>query len=131
MVISTGCIGHYTPSISQQGILSKQILNKTPAERRHIERSLFMKEVNNRNLWNLELGSQESMNVPLWIFIGLQQRERQVSQNFNNDTFCRLPVTTAHCIIGREKNPDAGRLLNYDNDDYSQGYNQIKEAFRA
>ena len=30
-----------------------------------------------------------------------------------------------------KKNPDAGILLNYDDDDYSQGYNQIKEAFRA
>ena len=28
-------------------------------------------------------------------------------------------------------NPNAGILLNYDDDDYSQGYSQIKEAFRA
>ena len=30
-----------------------------------------------------------------------------------------------------EKNPDAGILLNYDDDDYRQGYHQIKEAFKA
>ena len=29
------------------------------------------------------------------------------------------------------KNPDSAILLNYDDDDYSQGYGQIKEAFRA
>ena len=29
------------------------------------------------------------------------------------------------------KYPDSGILLNYDDDDYSQGYHQIKEAFRA
>ena len=43
----------------------------------------------------------------------------------------RLPVVSAQCVIGSEKNPDAGILLNYDDDDYSQGYAQIKEAFRA
>ena len=29
------------------------------------------------------------------------------------------------------KNPDSAILLNYDDDDYSQGYGQIKETFRA
>ena len=124
-------VPHYTTSIQQQSTLSKQILSKTPTELRYVERSVFMKEVNNQNLWNFELGSHENMNVPIWIIIGFQQRDRQDSQNLNNDTFCRLPVVSAHCIIGTEKYPDAGILLNYDDDDYSQGYHQIKEAFRA
>ena len=124
-------VPHYTPSIQQQSTLSKQLLSKTPTELRYVERSVFMKEVNNQNLWNFELGSHENMNVPIWIFIGFQQRDRQDSQNLNNDTFCRLPVVSAQCIIGTEKYPDAGILLNYDDDDYSQGYHQIKEAFRA
>ena len=80
-----------------------------------------MKELNNRNLWNSELSSQEGMNIPIWFPIRIQQRDRQDSQNFNNDTFCRLPVTCAQCFIGTEKQPDAGILLNYDDDDYSQG----------
>ena len=91
----------------------------------------FLKEVNNQNLWNFELGSHENMNVPIWVIIGFQQRDRQDSQNLNKDTFCRLPVVSAQCIIGTEKYPDTGILLNYDDDDYSQGYHQIKEAFRA
>ena len=90
-----------------------------------------MKEVKNQNLWNFELGSHENMNVPIWIIIAFQQRDRQNSQNLNNDTFCRLPVVSAQCIIGTEKYPDACILLNYDDDDYSQGYHQIKEAFKA
>ena len=49
----------------------------------------------------------------------------------NNDTFCRLPVVSAQCVIGTEKYTDTGILLNYDDDDYSQGYHQIKEASRA
>ena len=124
-------VPHYTPSIQQQNTISKQILSKTPTELRYVERSVFMTEVNNQNVWNFELGSHENMNVPIWIIIGFQQRDRQDSQNLNNDTFCRLPVVSAQCVIGTEKYPDAGILLNYDDDDYSQGYHQIKEAFRA
>ena len=124
-------VPHYTPSIREQSTLSKQILSKTPTELRYVERSVFMKEVNNQNICNFELRSHENMNVPIWIIIGFQQRDRQDSQNLNNDTFCRLPVVSAQCIIGTEKYPDAGILLNYDDDDYSQGYHQINEAFRA
>ena len=124
-------VPHYTPSMSQQGLMSKQILNKTPTELRYVERSVFMEEVNNQNVWNFELGSQENMNVPIWIIIGFQQQDRQDSQNLNNDTFCGLPVVSAQCVIGTEKYPDAGILLNYDDDDYSQGYHQTKEAFKA
>ena len=117
--------------MSQQAIKSKQILNKTPTELRYVERSVLMKEVNNQNLWNFELGSQENMNVPIWIIIGFQQQDRQDSQDSNNDTFCRLPVVSAQCVIGTEKYPDPVILLNYDNDDYSQGYHQNEEAFKA
>ena len=42
-----------------------------------------------------------------------------------------MPIVSAQCIIGNEKYPDTGILLNFDDDDYSQGYHQIKEAFRA
>ena len=43
----------YLPSIQQQGILFNQILNRTTTKLRYVERSVFMKEVNNQNLWNL------------------------------------------------------------------------------
>ena len=93
----------YTPSVQQQRILSNQILSKTPAEFIYVERTVFVKEVNNQSLWTFELGSQESMNVPVWIIIGFQQRDRQDSRSLNNDTFCWLPVVSAPCFIGSEK----------------------------
>ena len=67
----------------------------------------------------------------MWIFISFQQRDRQDSQNQNNDTYYRPPVTSAQCIIGTEKYPDSAILLNSDDDDYNQAYGQIKKAFRA
>ena len=39
-------VPQYTPSMQQQSILSKQILNKTPTQIQYPERSVFMKEVN-------------------------------------------------------------------------------------
>ena len=96
-------VPHYTASIQQQGILSKQILSMTPTELRFIERSVFMKEINYQNLWNFNLGSQESMKVPIWIFIGFQRRHRQGSQNLNSDSFFRLPVSSTQCFISMAK----------------------------
>ena len=124
-------VRHYTASMSQQTVLSNQIVNKKPTDLQYIERSVFMKEVNTQNLWNFELGTQEGINVPIWIIRGFQRQTRQNSQNENNDTFYRPLVSSAQCIIGTEKYPDSGILLNYNDDDYNQGYGQIKEAFGA
>ena len=79
----------------------------------------------------MELGCQESMNVPIWNIIGFRQRDRQHSQNLINDNFCTLPIVSIQAVIGTEKYADAAILLNYDDDDYNQGYTQFKEAFRA
>ena len=124
-------IPHYTASMSQQSILFNQIVNRIPTEFQYVERSVFMKENITQNLWNFELGTQEGINVPIWIIIGFQQQDRQISQTENNDTFYRPSVTSAQCNIGTKKYPDSGNLLNYDDDDYNQGYGQIKEAFRV
>ena len=124
-------VPHYTPSMQQQSILSDQILNKKPTQIQYPERSVFMKEVNTQNFWTFELGTQEGINNPTWIFVAFQQNDRQHDQNLNNDTFVRLPVISAQVVIGTERYPDSAILLNYDDDDYSQGYGQIKEAFKA
>ena len=90
-----------------------------------------MKKVNTQKFCFFDLGTQEGMNVSIWIIIGFQQRYRQDSQTLNNDTFYRPPVTSAQCIVSTEKCPDSGILLNYDDVDYSQGYGQNKEASKA
>ena len=69
--------------------------------------------------------------VPVWIYVVFQQNTRQYDQNSNNDNSYRMPVTSCQVIIGTEKNPDSAILLNYNDDDYGQGYGQIEEAFRA
>ena len=61
----------------------------------------------------------------------MQQEDRENSQNLDIDTLCRLPGTSAQCFIGNQNIPDSAILLIYDDDDNSQGYGKIKEAFRA
>ena len=90
-----------------------------------------MKNINTQTLWTFEIGAQEGINVPIWIIVGFYQRDRQDSQNLNDDTFYGPPVTSAQGIFGTDKNPDSAILLNYDDDYYSQAYGQSKEAFRA
>ena len=89
-----------------------------------------MEEVNTQNLWSFELGTHEGVNVPIWIIVGFQQRERQDSQNLANDTFYTPVVTSAHCKIGTENYPDSAILLNYSDDDYSQEYGLLNEALK-
>ena len=124
-------IPHFSPNLEEYTKLMTQIKKKTPTQLNYIERSVFMKEVKTQNLWTFELGTQEGINVPIWIFLAFQQNARQNDQTLNNDTFYRPLVTSAQCITGTEKYPDSGILLNYNDDDYSQGYGQIKEAFKA
>ena len=122
---------HYSPNLEEYNKVMNQIKKNTPTQLNYVERSVFMKEVNTQNLWSFELGTQEGINVPIWIFVAFQQNDRENDQNLNNDTFYRPLVTSAQCIIGTEKYPDSRILLNYNDDDYSQGYGQIKEAFKA
>ena len=42
-----------------------------------------------------------------------------------------MPVVSAQAVIGMKKHPHASILLNYEGIDYSQGFSQIKKAFRA
>ena len=124
-------VPHYSPNLEEYNKLMNQIKKNTPTLLHYIERSVFMKEVNTQNLWTFELGTQEGINVPIWIFVAFQQNDRQNDQNLNNDTFYRPLVTSTQCIIGTEKYPDNSILLNYNDDVYIQGYGQIKEAFKA
>ena len=124
-------VPHYSPNLEEYTKLMTQLKKDSPTLLHYVERSVFMKEVNTQNLWTFELGTQEGVNVPIWIFVAFQQNDRQNDQNLNNDTFYRPLVTSAQCIIGTEKYPDTSILLNYNDDDYSQGYGQIKEAFKA
>ena len=87
--------------------------------------------MNTQNSWSFELGTQEGINIPIWVFVASQQNDRQHDQNLNNDTFVRLPVISAQVVIGTKRYPDSGILINHDDGDYVQGYGQIKEAFKA
>ena len=124
-------VPHYSPNLEEYNKLMTQIKKNSPTRLHYPERSVFMKEVNAQNLSTFELGTQEGINVPIWIFVAFQQNDRQNDQNLNNDTFYRPLVTSTRCIIGTEKYPDSSIFLNYNDDNYSQGYGQIKEAFKA
>ena len=112
-------VPHYEASLEEYTKLQTQIKNKTPTNLHYPERSVFMKEVNTQNFWTFELGTQEGVNVPIWIFVAFQQHDRQHDQTLNNDTFYRMPVSSCQCIIWTEKYPDNATLLIYDDDDYS------------
>ena len=124
-------VPHYTPNLEKYAQLMNQIMKKTPTNLHYPERIVFLKEVITQNLWTFELGTQEGINVPILIYVGFQQNDRQHDQSLSNDTFVRRPVISAQGIIGTEKYLDRAILLNYNDDIYSQGYGQIKETFKS
>ena len=93
---------HYSPNLEECNKLMNQIKKNSPTLLHYPERSVFMKEVNPQNLWTFELGTQEGINVPIWMFVAFQQNDRQNDQNLNNDTFYRPLVASAQCIIGTQ-----------------------------
>ena len=80
-------VPHYTASLEQQTIVSQQIVIKTPTELQYIEISVFKKEINTRNSWSFELGTQDGIKISIMTIIGFQQRGRQDSQNLAYDAF--------------------------------------------
>ena len=95
-------VPHYILSMQQQAVMSKQVLNKTPTELRYFERSVFMKEVNNQNLWNFELRSQENMNTPVWLNIGFQQQDGQTARNQKMILFVDYLLLVLNMLLERK-----------------------------
>ena len=69
-------VPHYTPSLEEYNKLKNQISEKTPTQLHYPERSVFMKEVNIQKFWTFELGTQESVNVPIWFYISFQHSDK-------------------------------------------------------
>ena len=122
---------HFRTRTTQQNILMNQIIKKRATELQDSERSLFLKEVSTQRPWIFELGTQEGLNVRIWVFAGFQQMVRKKTQHLNNNNFYGPPVTSAHVLIGKKRCPDNSLLLDYNDDKFSQGYEQRKEAFKA
>ena len=57
-----------------------RINNNTPTQLHYPEKSIFMKEVNTQFFWTFELGTQEGINVPIWVSVVFQQIDRQNDQ---------------------------------------------------
>ena len=123
-------VRQYTVNLEEFNKLMSKIVKKTPTDLQYPERYVFMKKVKTQTFWTFELGIQ-NINVPIWIFVVFQQSDRQQDQNLNKDNFYRMPVTSAQVVIGTEKRPDSGLLINYKDDEYNQGYGQPKEAFKS
>ena len=123
-------VPHYTPSLGEYNKLLTRIKQKTPTNLHYPERSVFMKAINTQNFWTYKLGIQEGINVPIGVFVVFQQVDRKNDRNLNNDTFVRLPVMSAQVVIGTERYPDTGILLNYNDNDYSQGCGQKKKLLK-
>ena len=63
--------------------------------------------------------------------MGFQQTDQRHSAREINATSFNLLVTSAQCLIGTGKHPDVGIILNYSDEDCSEGYSYFMEAFKV
>ena len=55
----------YTPSVSNQNLMLRQIVSKAPSELSIIKRSSFMKDATTENNWVFELGVADGIDIPI------------------------------------------------------------------
>ena len=89
-----------------------------------------MKDVTTENIWTLELGVGDGIDIPIYVIVVFMQRYQFNQQHQNKDTFNKPSVVNAQCIIGREKIPDSGINCNHAIDKYSQTYGETVSCFR-
>ena len=106
------------------------IASETPTSLTYIKRSSHMKDVITEKNWTFELGVGDGIDIPLYVIVGFMQRDQFNQQHQNNDSFYTPSVVNAHCNIGIEKIPDAGRTCGYAIDKYSQAYGETVSCFR-
>ena len=123
-------VPHYTPLIPNQKLMLGHIVSKAPAKLSYIKRSSYMKVVTTEKFWTFELGVGDGVDIPFYVIAGFMQRDHFNRQHQSNDTFCRPSIVNPQCIIGSEKNPDAGTNCNYAIDKDSQAYGEIVSCFR-
>ena len=62
-------VPQYITSLEEYKKVMNQITRKTPTNLHYPEKFVFMKEVKTQNSWTSELGTQEGINVPMWIYV--------------------------------------------------------------
>ena len=119
----------YTPNVTQQSFLSELFVSRAPTELHYIETSVCRKDVNSQNDCTFELGVQNAIGLPIYGFVGSQVRNWLDNQEHDNDLFTRLPLSCVQCIIITGEYTNAGIILNYDDDSFSQNYGKIVSCF--
>ena len=123
-------VPHFTPSVINQKLISRNIASKTPTELTYIIGSSYLKDVTTENIWTFELGVGECVDVPRYVIVGFMQRDQCIQQHQNNDTFYRPCVVIAQCIIGSKKFPNAGKNCNYAIDTFWKSYGESVSCIR-
>ena len=109
-------VPQYIPGVSNKKLMLGHIVSK--AELSYTKRSSYMKDVTTENNWTFELGVGDGIDIPIYVIVGLMQRDKFNQQHQNNDTFYRPSVVNAQCKIGSENFSDAGGNCDYAIDKY-------------
>ena len=72
-------VPHYTPSISNQKLMLRHIVSKTPTELSYIKRSSYMKDVTTENNRTFDLGVGDGIDIPVYVIVGFMQEINSIN----------------------------------------------------
>ena len=85
----------------------------------------MFKRCSAKSEWSFDLGVGEVIDLPIYVTVELQRRDRLNIQLPYKNCFCRQPFELAQGNIGAEIHSDAGINLNYAEDKYNQGTSPV------
>ena len=62
-------VPQYTPSISNQNLMLKQVVSKTPTQLSFMKRSAYMIDKSTENTWSCELGVEDGIDVAFHVIV--------------------------------------------------------------
>ena len=89
-----------------------------------------MKDLTTEKDWPFELRVGDGIDIPVYLVVGLMQRDQFTQQHQNIDTLNRPCVVNTQIKVRNEKYPDAGKTSNYAFDKNSVAYGEIVSCVR-
>ena len=80
-------IPNYTASISNQKLMLGYTISKAPTELSYIKRSSDMKDVTTEKNWTFELGLGVGIDLPIYVIVGLLQKDQFNQRHQKIDAF--------------------------------------------
>ena len=106
-------VPHHTQNIHYKTILREHIFSRAPKYLSCIARSVSVKHVDAQNNWLFDLGVKDEIDVPFFVIVVLQSRNRIVAAAEDKIVFLRPQVLNEQRNNVTERYPETVIIIKY------------------